>query len=246
MIETALRVESSGATDTGCLRDHNEDRFLDAPESGLWVVTDGMGGHEAGDYAAQMIVDCVASVGRPASIADLEARFMARLELAHEAIQRQGLRLGGATVGATLAALMIHRGRYAAVWSGDSRVYRLRGARFEQITTDHTEVQGLLASGALTPAQAAVWPRRNVLTRAIGVGERPMTEARQGDVVAGDVFLLCSDGLTEHVSDAEMAALIADHAPDAACRALIALTLERGAGDNVTVIVLRCRAAGPV
>jgi protein phosphatase len=102
-------------------------------------------------------------------------------------------------------------------------------------------VNELLRTGAITPEQALTWPRRNVITRAIGVHERPMTDERSGVLVDGDTFLLCSDGLTEHVEDAEMAEALSRMGAQEACNALVALTLERGAKDNVTVLVVRCR-----
>jgi protein phosphatase len=245
MIESPFFFETGAASHTGCVRNHNEDRFLVRPESGLWLVADGMGGHQAGDFASQAIADAASSVGIPGSAPDLQARFMDRLAMAHQEIRAQSARLGGATVGATLVTLLIYDVHCACIWAGDSRIYRMREGTYQQLTVDHTEVQELLRSGAITPEQAETWPRRNVITRAIGVFDQPSTEETRGGVDMGDIFLLCSDGLTEHVSDAEMADIISRHTAQDSCNQLIDLTISRGARDNVTVVVVRCLKRPP-
>lgn len=243
MIEAPFQFETGAATDTGRVRDHNEDSFLTLPEAGVWVVADGMGGHHAGDFASRTIVESVGSLGRPVSAPDLQARFMDRLLRAHQLIQDQSALLNGATVGATLVALLSFDRHFACVWSGDSRIYLLRAGQYTQVTVDHTEVNELLRTGAITAEQALTWPRRNVITRAIGVHATPQTDERSGGLADGDVFLLCSDGLTEHIEDHEMAEALTRFAPQAACDALVQLTLQRGAKDNVTVVVVRVAAA---
>lgn len=240
MIAATFALESGGASHMGCVRDHNEDSLLIRPDSGVWVVADGMGGHAAGDFASQTITEAAASIGLPGSAPDLQARFMDRLALAHQTIRDQSQRLNGATIGATVVALLIYERHFACIWSGDSRIYLMRDGRFAQVTEDHTEVQELLRNGTITPEQAATWPRRNVITRAIGVSSEPRTDLRHGTLQAHDVFLLCSDGLTEHVTDAEMARMLAVSSAQQACDQLVALTLSRGARDNVTVVVVRC------
>ncbi len=241
MLEAPFVFETGAASDTGRVRNHNEDSFLAQPDSGVWVVADGMGGHHAGDFASRAIVESVATVGRSVSAPDLQARFMDRILRAHQTIQAQSARLNGATVGATLVGLLSFDRHFACIWSGDSRIYLLRQGQYAQVTVDHTEVNELLRTGAITQDQAATWPRRNVITRAIGVHDMPMTDERSGVLVDGDTFLLCSDGLTEHVEDAEMAEVLARMGAQQACDTLVQLTLERGAKDNVTVVVVRCR-----
>lgn len=240
MIETSFIYDTGAASDTGVVRNHNEDSYLVQAEAGVWLVADGMGGHAAGDFASQTIAQSVGSIGLPISAPDLQARFMDRLMRAHMAIKAQSARLNGATVGATLVALLTHDRHFACIWSGDSRIYLLRGGHYTQVTVDHTEVQELLRNGAITPEQALTWPRKNVITRAIGVHDRPMTDERSGELYDGDTFLLCSDGLTEHITDGEMALALTQFGPQEACDQLVALTLARGARDNVTVIVVRC------
>ncbi len=232
--------QTGQATDVGLVREHNEDSHLSRPDFGIWVVADGMGGHEAGDFASQTIVDEIASVGVASSAQDLQARFLERLSRAHARIQAHALAMGNGTVGATVVALLVFEDAYACIWSGDSRVYLMRDGALSRQTLDHTEVQELLTAGAITPAEAEAWPRKNVITRAIGVSESPRCDVVTGQLADGDTFLLCSDGLTEHLSDPEIAARMeADH-PQTVCDALMALTLERGARDNVTTLAVRC------
>lgn len=237
-------IETGAATDTGRVRDHNEDSYLTKPEFGVWVVADGMGGHDAGDFASQTIVGELASVGYAISTEDLEARFMERLGRAHLRIAEHAMMLGGVTVGATLVALLAHDDQYLCVWSGDSRIYRLRDGVLTQQTRDHTEVRELFDAGLISAEEAENWPRKNVITRAIGVSDAPRCDTVGGDLQPGDMFLLCSDGLTEHNSDGDIADVLRSGLPpQAICDGLIRQTLDRGAKDNVTAVVMRCRAA---
>ena len=232
--------ETGQATDVGRVRSVNEDSFLSRPEAGLWVVADGMGGHAAGDFASRTIVQQLYSIGLSGSPADFQARFMDRLGRANDEIKEHAAALDKGAIGATLVALLVQGPDYACIWSGDSRIYRLRDGALQQQTRDHTEVQALLDAGSITEQEAETWPRRNVITRAIGVSASPECDVTGGRLLAEDTFLLCSDGLTEHLNDSEIAQILAEHTPQEACDKLIALTLERGARDNVTVIVMHC------
>jgi protein phosphatase len=121
-------------------------------------------------------------------------------------------------------------------------VYLVRGGHIRQLSRDHRHVQDLVDSGAITPAEARVSPRRSLITRAVGIMDDPGLEVLQGDLESGDAFVVCSDGLTDPVEDAEILQHVEAHAPQAACDALVDLALERGAPDNVTVVVVRCLA----
>jgi serine/threonine protein phosphatase PrpC len=233
------------ATDVGMVRTVNEDAFLSRPEAGLWVVADGMGGHAAGDFASDCIVRELYSVGMPGSGTDFQARFMERLGRANDTILEHARTLGQGTVGATVVALLIDGPDYACIWAGDSRIYLLRDDVLTQQTRDHTEVQALIDAGNVSREEAENWARKNVITRAIGVTRTPDCDVVGGRLRVGDRFVLCSDGLTGHVSDAEIAAIVTALGPQEACDRLVALTLERGAKDNVTVIVLHCLPPPP-
>lgn len=247
------QFETGAITHAGNVRELNEDDYYIAPEEGAakgealngnaWsiaMVADGMGGHEAGDIASHAIVDHVRSIGVPVSAPDLRARFEDRVNRANEAILNISQEKNGATIGSTLAALLTYERQYACIWSGDSRVYRVRTEEISQISRDHTEVQQLLDRGAITAEEAETWPRKNVITQAIGVSSPAALEITQGYVEGGDSFVICSDGLTGHVSDDEIHECVKDAEPQDACQALLDLTLERGAVDNVTIIIVRC------
>jgi protein phosphatase len=245
MLDVRFTFDTGAQSHPGRVRTHNEDSFLARPASGLWLVADGMGGHRAGDFASRTIVESANWIGIPTSAHDLKCRFVDRLHIAHDEIRRQSAKLGGATVGATLAALLTFERHFACIWAGDSRVYLLRDGLLHQMTTDHTEVNELLRTGTITAEQAASWPRKNVITRAVGVFDQPDTDEKYGALEAGDVFLLCSDGLTAHVSDDEIAAQMHHPGAQDVCDRLIELTLSRGARDNVTVVVVRCLTDDP-
>lgn len=237
--------ETGQGSDVGCLREVNEDSYLSRPDYGLWVVADGMGGHAAGDFASQTIVHELNSIGVAVSADDLDARFNERLTRANDIIRDHAASLNGATIGATLAALLVHQGQFSCIWSGDSRLYLLRDGQLIQQSRDHTEAHALLDAGSITAEQAENWHRKNVITRAIGVTKTPNCDRVMGTLQLGDLFLICSDGLTEHITDAEIAEALATFAPQEACTRLIEETVNRGARDNVTVIALRCSDAPP-
>ncbi len=240
MNDLALPFESYGVSHRGCVRQDNEDGFLVEPGSGLWLVADGMGGHEGGEFASATIVRHLGTIGVATSAPDLRARFEDRLGRAHAQI-RDISRERGVTIGSTIAALLAIDGRFACLWSGDSRIYLVRNGAISQISRDHTEVQELLDRGIISPDEARTWPRKNVITRAVGVGEEIVVEFQQGEIMPGDVFVLGTDGLTAHVSDPEIEAAVVAAPPRDACERLLGKVLERGGTDNVTIVLVRIR-----
>ncbi len=243
-VQPFVKIDSSpfecgAATHVGKVRSRNEDNFLVHPGSGIWVVADGMGGHQDGDIASKMIVEALQAVAPQSSAADLLTRCEASVLSANRRIQLHGAGGGQRVIGSTVAILLIHQYHYACLWSGDSRIYRLRDGELVQLSRDHTQVQELIESGQLTEDEAKNWPGRNVITRAVGVKDEPELDVEDGSLIPGDVFLLCSDGLTNHVSDREILAEIRNQGSQGACDALVRMTLARGARDNVTVVVVR-------
>ena len=235
-------LSHGAATHPGLVREINEDRYLVAPESGVFAVADGMGGHHAGDRASAALVESLATVGTAVTPNDLRARLEDRVLRAHMAIQTLGAE-SGRIVGSVVAVLLVFGHDFACLWSGDSRIYLIRGGRIAQLTRDHTEVQELLDNAVLTPEEAQAWPRQNVITRAVGVHDRPELDFHAGTIEPGDVFVICSDGLTAHADDADILRLAAGREAQGASDALLALALERGGRDNVTVVVVRFAAA---
>jgi serine/threonine protein phosphatase PrpC len=244
-MHTAIpRFEAGAASDVGKVRQHNEDSFLLAARSGVWAVADGMGGHAAGDLASRLVVEELERIAPASSAAELLASCEARMLNANSRLKKIAQERG-VTIGTTVAVLLIHQEHYAGVWSGDSRIYRIRNFAIEQMSIDHTEAQQLVSEGRITAAEARSWPRRNVITRAIGVFDRPELEMTSGVLEPGDIFVICSDGLTGHVEDREILALATHNRPQRACDLLVALTLDRGATDNVTVVVVRFDPTAP-
>lgn len=234
----ALPIESFGVSHKGRVRDHNEDNYLIEPQTGLWVVADGMGGHEAGEVASASIVDHLATIGIASSAPDLRARFEDRLSRANAEI-REISRSRGITIGSTFAALLAMDGRFACLWAGDSRIYLVRNGSITQVSKDHTEVQELLDRGMISAEEALTWPRRNVITHAVGVSDELEIDFQQGELVAGDVFVLGTDGLTAHVVDSEIGAVASSSTPQAACQNLLDMVLARGGTDNVTIVLVK-------
>lgn len=237
------------ATDTyslshvGNVRQLNEDRSFANPATGVWAVADGMGGHHAGDFASQAIIDGLSTIAPSRSPAALEASFRDSIDRANRAIRAFARLQGNMVVGSTLVCLLTFVDIYRCFWAGDSRAYRLRDMRLRQLSQDHTEVQSLLSEGLLSPEEAATYPRRNVITHAIGIADHVFLEHADGEIKPDDSFLLCSDGLTGHVNDDEIASIMAKGTAKEICHELVNLALLRGGSDNVTVNVVQFHPA---
>ncbi len=232
--------ETGAATHVGMVRNRNEDSYLVHPKAGIWAVADGMGGHLDGDIASHTVIAALESIEPPVSAAELLADCQERVAGANTRLRDLGRESNG-IIGATLAMLLVYDGHYACVWAGDSRVYMVRAEDITQLSRDHTEVQDMVASGAISAEQAKSWPGRNVITRAIGVYDEPELEITSGPLEPGDKFIICSDGLTNHVEDREILQCVNANMSQQACDRLVAMALERGGSDNVTVVVARYR-----
>jgi serine/threonine protein phosphatase PrpC len=233
-------IRCASATHVGLRRARNEDSLILRPETGLWAVADGMGGHGGGDVASRIATDALRDLAVASSGEALLAAVEAAAAAANRDMRAYAEREGRAVIGTTLVALLIFGAHYACLWCGDSRAYLWRAGALRQLTRDHSEMQDLVDRGVLDPEEAKLWPRRGVLTRALGATEKAELDLVSDRWAPGDAFLLCSDGLTAHCADSDIAAVLADDDPQSACDGLIALTLQRGASDNVTAIVLRC------
>jgi len=239
--ETKLEIAqnrwfSCAATDVGHVRKTNEDSFLDAQEQALWVVADGMGGHSRGDRASQAIIESLVDFSASSSPRENLTDIIDRLGKANDICREAA---DGQVMGSTVAVLHIHEDKAYVLWAGDSRIYRVRGEEFSQLTDDHSLVQELHRLGELTADEAENHPSQNVITRAIGVSDDLDVQVRQVELVAGDRFLLCSDGLFKDVKSAEVETNLRDPSPRQALAASVELALRRGGTDNVTAIVVQ-------
>jgi serine/threonine protein phosphatase PrpC len=231
-----LRIEDASLTDTGLARAENEDCHASIPEQQAWLVADGMGGHDNGRFASHAIVESARAASLPESLEDACYALGGAIHAANERIYAAS-REAGKMMGSTVVALVVREGEFAVMWAGDSRAYLYRGDQLIQLTRDHSQVQELMDRGMLTPEEAADHPMRHVLARAVGVQPTLEIDAIRDQVAKGDLFLLCSDGLHGVVEDAEIAAILREHG-NAGAQALIEASLERGAPDNVTVVLV--------
>jgi serine/threonine protein phosphatase PrpC len=235
-----MGIESEIRTDVGLRRKLNEDSVVGFPERGLWVVADGMGGHEAGEVASALIVE---SMGRLPPIDDPEKlvaeAIAALLDVNAELIEMGRDGPETRTIGSTVVGLALGKGQYRCFWAGDSRAYRVRDGQIVQLTRDHSLVQDLISAGMLDEADAEKHPNANVITRAVGAAEDLRVDTVDGVVFPGDIFLLGSDGLTRVVSQVEMLATLYSKPLAQAADHLIEMVLARGAPDNVSLAIVR-------
>jgi len=234
---TRTELQSVARSHVGLVRELNEDACLARPDLGIWAVADGMGGHACGDYASGLIVGELGRVRRPASAREL-------LQAVDETLARCNRTLieradGGDVNGSTIVALLVFEHNFAVIWAGDSRVYRLRDGRLEQLTRDHSLVQELVERGELAPEEARDHPLANRITRAIGADPELHLDVIDGRLEPGDQFLLCSDGLTGAVEDGAIQDLLGEAGQEVAVHGLLAAALAAGGNDNVSAVVVR-------
>ncbi|MBS1698803.1 MAG: serine/threonine-protein phosphatase [Actinobacteria bacterium] len=231
-------ARAGSATHTGLRRSLNEDALL--AQSPLFLVADGMGGHQAGDVASRTVIEGFEELhGRPGLTIDDVSFTLARVRAAVDAIGGTGASKAGTTLSGVTIAAVDGVGYWLAVNIGDSRTYRLSGGALEQISVDHSVVQELIDSGELPAADAPRDRRRNIITRAIGAGSTGEADYWMIPARVGDRILVCSDGLSSEVDDDEIRALLTMHEdPQSAADRLIERALEHGGRDNVTAIVV--------
>ena len=245
---TVTRLSVGSCTDVGAVRDRNEDSIhvepLDSSEARsrgwLGIVADGLGGHRRGDLASQLAVQTTREVFYQRSPGRSPGdRLRSAVERANEVIRRTGEESATtAEMASTITAAVIEGAHLTVAQVGDSRGYLIRNSRLRQITHDHSLVDELVRNGGLTPEQAAHHPNRNVITRALGTRDTVQVDIFDEDLHDEDVVVLCSDGLYRTVEESEIArALVSE--PQPAAETLVNLSLQRGAPDNVSVIIVR-------
>ena len=238
----------AGRSDVGKVRPGNEDAFFADNERGVFIVADGMGGHVAGEVASQIVTETVGpgvchAIGEGLSAADLEDRVLELIEEANQAIlQRAESEPEKRGMGTTLTLLALVPGsEYLIEQVGDSRGYLLRDGLLNQITRDHTVVQQQVDRGALTPEQARDHPLSHILTRALGTEANVEADTFADTTQAGDIFLLCSDGLSGMLSDEVIEAILSTPTDDLqdVADALVDAANAAGGLDNVTAVVVK-------
>lgn len=237
-----IPYRSAGRSETGLVRAQNEDSMLLDNDAGLWLVFDGMGGHQNGAAASRMGAVAFAEEALPEAFEAAIDGFADRILNVNAQIQATAAAQGGGTMGTTAVGLILRGREFAVGWVGDSRAYIQRRGGLFQLTVDHTHVQDLIDEGILTLADAVGHPMSHVLTRALGVAADLQVDIIKDEVEPGDRFLLCSDGLSGPVSDSDIRALLEHEHPQTAVDALIERAYANGAPDNVTAVVIEIGA----
>ncbi|MCU7890719.1 MAG: protein phosphatase 2C domain-containing protein [Candidatus Thiodiazotropha sp. (ex Ustalcina ferruginea)] len=235
---------SAHLTDKGKVRSINEDACLDRADLGIWAVADGMGGHAAGDLASGMIVSELKSTNPGDSLGSLASDVEQRLQQVNHQLQLESEKRGGEIIGSTVVTLLAYQGYCIYQWAGDSRIYLYRRGILKQLNRDHSQVEELIEQGIVTSDQAEQSPIANYITRAVGTTEELELEAEIFEPCDGDLFLLCSDGLNKEVRDVEIAEILSLYSFQEAIQKLINLTMDRGARDNVTLVLVQAQSAG--
>ncbi|MEM6973788.1 MAG: PP2C family serine/threonine-protein phosphatase [Pseudomonadota bacterium] len=229
----------SAKTHIGAVRKLNEDAIIALPELGVWAVSDGMGGHAAGDFASQAITGQIATLIPGLSPAELMHATREAIMDAHVEISTEAHRRGGVTIGATVVALIVSGEHFVCLWVGDSRLYRLRDGELEMLSHDHSLVAELVEAGQITWAEAEKHPKANAITRAVGVGHELEIDKRRGDALPDDRFLLCSDGLTRYADEDMLRHVLMTTPVETVCDRLIRVALRGGGADNISAIVIQ-------
>ncbi len=248
-----IRIRACGLSDVGLTRSHNEDCFDIDPDHQVYVVADGMGGHSHGEVASRIAVKAIRDFVDQTSDHDTtwpfaydsrlkrhSNRLKAAIRIAHDKVLR-AIRQDGSLVGmgTTVVGVLVDDSTAAVAHVGDSRVYRLRNGHLDLLTQDHTWVNEQVVAGYLSEEQARAHPLKNVVTRALGGEADVLVDVREFAIEAGDMFLLCSDGLTTMLSDTQIEErLKSGGPPDQICRALVRDANSRGGLDNVTVVLV--------
>ncbi|NOK20358.1 Stp1/IreP family PP2C-type Ser/Thr phosphatase [Corallococcus carmarthensis] len=254
-----MRIEVAGSTHVGMKRNHNEDNYLVLTEENLVVVADGMGGHSSGEIASRIAVDELGEFFRLTS-KDQDATWPFKMDKQRNYDENRlatGIKLANARIFERATADTKYKGMGTTIVSvhfadsaayvghvGDSRVYFFRGGMLQQVTEDHSLLNDYLKAKKLTPEEIENFPHKNVIVRALGMKEQVQVDVTRVDPLENDVFLLCSDGLSGMISDAQMQDILS-RTPELekACGQLIDLANAAGGNDNVTCILARWHSA---
>lgn len=240
-------VRFGAKTDLGNVRENNEDKFdffepteptLLAERGSVYAVCDGMGGHSAGQIASELALKTFLKAYYDLELPDVDTALYTAVQAANALVREVAQAIPGRRgMGTTLTAAILLEDEAHIVHVGDSRCYLVRGDTIQQITDDHSYVMEQVRQGLMSLQEAQYSPYRNVITRSIGM-EQVEPDPYRLPLAAGDRLVLCTDGLTTHVSDEQIAEVVCEHSPSGAAQRLVEMALEEGGSDNVTVIVV--------
>ena len=246
-----MKVKSYSISDRGRVRNRNEDAYLADDKARLYIVADGMGGHVGGDLASRMAVECIREVvleydrahrskenskyGMEAELKLTDALKQANDQIFHESSDRPEYR----GMGTTTTSILVQDDTATIAHVGDSRAYLMRDGEIRQITEDHSWVNEQVKAGFITSEEARTHRLKNVITRSLGHEPDVMVDIVRLDLKEDDSYLICTDGLSNMVTDAEIREAVAGHEPDEALKTLVDLANERGGYDNITAVLIK-------
>jgi serine/threonine protein phosphatase PrpC len=231
---------SCAQTDVGKVRQINEDSIIAKPDIGLWAVADGMGGHQVGDVASNKIVTALDELLPRDLLSDyVDAVENCLLDVNQQMLEYAQIMFEEGTIGSTLVALLIKGRVGVCLWVGDSRLYRFRNHHLVQLTKDHSQLEEMIELGLISKAEAENHPQRNVITRAVGVETPLYVDVNIFSTQVGDIFLLCSDGLYNAVSEHDIIQALTLRNVEQTTSELVSKALANGAPDNVSVIIVQ-------
>lgn len=241
-----------GLTDEGLVREHNEDYISWNMGSGLVILADGMGGHNAGEVASELAVNSVTEALEEVLSPDIkDACKMDFKEVVHEAVifandeinQHAKTHPECSGMGTTIVMTLFHNDKVILASVGDSRIYRFRKGELKQVTTDHSLVQEMIDNGYMSEEEAIKSTNRNLITRALGIAEEVDVDVAEHEIEIDDIYLLCSDGLSDMITDDKIFSTLVKSRQDLerASKDLVELAKEHGGHDNVSVILVACK-----
>lgn len=239
-----FRWTSASRSHVGLVREMNEDACLDRPEHGLWAVADGMGGHTVGDFASRTVIQALSDVASPSSLESFVVDARERLQAANRQLRAEAAVRRVPLIGTTVVVLLACDGYCALLWAGDSRIYLYRDGQLKLLTRDHSQAEELKSRGLAVSGDAAHDRARHGVTRAVGAVDTLTLDEAIVEVIDGDIFLLCSDGLTNEVSEQAIGSALLPGNCRRASEGLIEMALNGSGRDNVSVVVVRAEDLG--
>ncbi len=236
---TQFRWTSAALTHVGLVRANNEDACLDLPEQGLWAIADGMGGHAFGEVASGMVINALQRLTPLNSLTARMTDATDTLQAVNQRLRVEATACRVPIIGTTVLALLAWDRYCGYLWAGDSRLYHCRNGVMTQLTRDHSPLEELKSLANFNAGDFLLLPSRNLITRAVGAAETLTLEYRTMQVNDGDLFLLCSDGLSNEVTEDDMRCALMAGDCQQASQALLDLALNGGGRDNISLIVVR-------
>ena len=237
-----FHIDSNGTTHKGHVRSRNEDSYLVLADENLWVVADGMGGHQAGEFASQSITQNLGLFKQAKSLDDTILLLEENVLNSNTQIRFKAAKLGkNTTIGATVVCVYIWRNHLFTFWAGDSRLYLFRDNQLSRLTEDHSYVEELVKMGKIEARDAEAHPASNVVLRAVGIADNLCLDFEYFDLFDGDIFIICSDGLYKDLDEEKFSSIIQQNKDDMdeLAQALLSSSLDAGGTDNTSVITIK-------